>query len=148
MSWSSTAAIAATLAAASLGSGVVRAAPTCGDFLGKLTKKPTTIEYVSCEPGSKGQLKALVATYRVKGQHASQVESYLIRETGMAKLRFYCCGWEPNTRRGSPEGSLNLSQEQQYEVSMLSEETLVSTRRQWSRIQWFYVSVTLLAENA
>jgi hypothetical protein len=148
MSWSSTASIAATLVAASLGSGAVRAAPTCGDFLVKLTTKPKSIEYVSCEPGSKGQLKALVATYRVKGQNAPQVESYLIRKTGMAKLHFYCCGWEPNTRRGSPEGNLKLGQEQQYEVSMQSEETIVPTRGQWRRIQWFYVSVTLLLEDA
>jgi hypothetical protein len=148
MSWFSSATIAFALVAGSTGTGTVRAAPACNDFLLALSKKPANLEFVKCEPGSRFQLRALVATYRVKGNHASEIEAYLVRHSGMAKLRFYCCGWEPNTRQSPPEGKLNIGLKQQYDVSMESEETLISERSRWSGIQWFYVSVTLLLEDA
>lgn len=140
-------AVAVALCAASLWPSSVQAEPACDDFLLVLSRKPANLEFVGCKPGNKSQLRALVATYRVRGEYALRVENYFNQHARMAKLRFYCCGWEPDTRSSPREGSLRSPQKLRYEVSMASEETVVSVRKNWRHISWFYVSATLLLEE-
>lgn len=143
-----TTAMAIALAAAFFYPSSVQASPACGDFLLALARKPPNLAFIECGQGRKSQLRVLIATYRVRGVHASQVENYFNRNAKMAKLRFYCCGWEPDVRRTPPEGQLRNHQKVEYEMTMESEETIISVRKNWNRIQWFYVSVTLFLEEA
>lgn len=121
----------------------------CADFLAAQQQhKPPALEWVGCAEGHDHQLRALVATYRVPGAQAAAVERYLVRHTGMAPLRFVCCGWEPRSRRGQPgQGRLPSPAQQPMRVDMHSGETLVTRRGDWSRIPWFEVSVTLPLES-
>jgi hypothetical protein len=130
-----------------LSAQVRSATPVCDDFL-KLTKrKPDQLEFVECKVSNHHQLRALIATYRVPGEHASRVESYLSRRTNMAKLRFVCCGWEPSSRVSPRLGRLPIKIGEGNEVAMSSMETVVSKRHRWKDIEWFYVTVTVYLES-
>jgi hypothetical protein len=123
------------------------AEPDCADFLQSAGRKPAHAEFVDCQPGQVGQVRTLVATYRVSGTRAAAVESYLHRHTKMARLKRTCCTWEPDARRRPRYGSLPSRTEFPYEISMGTEENLVSRRADWKQIPWFYVSVTLPLES-
>jgi len=56
-------------------------------------EKPEELEFIACKEG-KGQL-IVEATYHVSGKEAEKVEKYLIKKYGLGKLKFICCGWEP-----------------------------------------------------
>ena len=56
-------------------------------------EKPKELEFIACKEGE-GQL-IVEARYRVAGKEAGKVEQYLIKKYGVGKLKFYCCGWEP-----------------------------------------------------
>lgn len=120
----------------------------CGDFLGAQQRKPPGLEWAGCTEGHDHQLRALVATYRVAGVQAAAVERNLVRHTGMAPLRFVCCGWEPRSRRGQPgHGRLPGLAGRAMRVDMHSGETLVARRSDWSQIPWFEVRATLPLES-
>ncbi len=71
----------------------------CGDLFMKYGEKPKELEFTMCKEGE-GQL-ILEAKYRVSGKEAEKVEQYLIKKYGLGKLKFICCGWEPeNGKRG------------------------------------------------
>jgi Domian of unknown function (DUF4952) len=123
------------------------ATSTCDDFLKLAKRKPDRLEFVECKPSDHHQLRALVATYRVPGEHAGSVESYLSRRTKMAKLRFVCCGWEPSARASPRLGRLPIAIGESNEVTMSSMETLVTKRWRWKEIEWFYVTVTVYLES-
>lgn len=125
-------------------SPVAAAAPSCGDFLEALKLKPAQLEYIECQPGHLAQVRALIASYRVTGAQAPAVERYFSRRTGMARLRFLCCGWEPAAHR---LGRVSKPSERDYEIAMTSEETGIARRAQWAQIPWFYVTVTLPLEE-
>ncbi len=125
-------------------SQIALASPHCADFLQALARKPPNLEFIECKAGHEQQLRALVASYRVDGRHAAAIERYLVRHTGMSRLRFACCGWEPNTRKIQRTGHVPSSPA--YEITMASEETVVARRSDWSQIPWFYVTVTLPLE--
>ena len=119
----------------------------CGDFLAMLHRKPAGLQWTGCSEGHLSQLRALVATYRVPGAQAAAVERYLARHTGMARLHFVCCGWEPRAR-GTQEGAGRLpGPAEAYRVDMASGETWVTRRGDWARIPWFEVRVTLPLES-
>lgn len=123
----------------------------CADFLAALGRKPAGLEYVGCAAGYDAQLRVLVASYEVKGSRANRVERYLVRRTGMGRLRFLCCGWEPAAVvvGGVPrrEGWLPRGQEPSDRVMMFSDETLVSRRADWAQIPAFHVRVTRYLES-
>lgn len=52
------------------------------------------LELVGCEKNKNEQTK-IEATYRVKAKNSIEVEAYLVDKYGMGKLKFTCCGWEP-----------------------------------------------------
>ncbi|BEP94415.1 hypothetical protein GmRootA79_27990 [Acidovorax sp. A79] len=121
---------------------------SCADFLAAQRRKPPGLEWTGCAEGHLHQLRALTATYRVPGAQAAAVERYLARHTGMARLHFVCCGWEPRSRHRGREGAGSLPGPQglAYRVSMHSGETLVTRRGGWGAIPWFEVSVVLPLE--
>lgn len=120
----------------------------CGDFLAALQRKPPALEWTGCTAGYEHQLRALIATYRVPGAQAAAVERELARRTGMASLRFVCCGWEPRSRRGRDgAGRLPGPHGLDFRVDMGSGETLVTRRSDWAQIPWFEVRVTLPLES-
>ena len=124
-----------------------QAATPCGDFLAAQQRKPPELEWVGCTEGHDHQLRALIATYRVPGAQADAVERYLVRHTGMAPLRFVCCGWEPRIRRGQPgQGRLPGPAGLASRVDMHSGETLITRRSGWAQIPWFEVRVTVPLE--
>ena len=135
------------LAAAAFWPGAASASITCGDFLAALAKKPQHLAFVECKAGRLHQLRALIASYRVRGEHAAGVEAYLHRHAKMAMLRFYCCGWEPNVRSKPRWGQLRDRHGNWFEVSMSSQEGVVAARKDWRRIDWFYVTVLLPLEE-
>lgn len=124
---------------------------TCEDFLSAPERKPPGLEYVGCAAGYEAQVSVLVASYKVRGSRADRVEGYLVQHTGMARLRFVCCGWEPAAvvvggvlRR---EGRLPRGQEPSDGVTMFSDETGVSRRADWAQIPAFHVRVTRYLES-
>ena len=124
------------------------ASPRCGDFLGSMARKPPDLEFLGCKKGKYFQLRALIATYRVKGEHASEVESYLVLNTGMARLQFVCCVWEPGGGGATQHGRLPKQLDFDSAVMMTSEsETFVKLRRDWSKIPWFYVEAMILLDK-
>ncbi|CAN7430619.1 DUF4952 domain-containing protein [Acidovorax sp. LjRoot117] len=135
----------ALLAPAAVGQTVP--APACGDFLAAQRHTPPGLQWTGCTEDHFRQLRALVATYRVPGAQAAAVERYLVRRTGMARLHFVCCGWEPRNRRGR-EGAGSLpGPAEAYIVEMAAGDTLVTRRSDWAQIPWFEVRVTLPLES-
>ncbi|MET1079687.1 MAG: DUF4952 domain-containing protein [Pseudomonas sp.] len=129
-------------------SGSATAEPVCADFLQALGQKPPGLEFIECSAGHDAQLRALIATYRVRGAQAEQVEHQLVRDAQLPPLRFACCGWHAFPRDdGQFRGSLPGPQERPYQVSMASEETLIRERNQWGAIPWFYVTLILDLED-
>lgn len=123
----------------------------CADFLAALGHKPVGLQYMGCAAGYDAQLRVLVASYTVNGSRANRVERYLRRHTGMASLRFVCCGWEPAAVvvGGVPhrEGRLPRGHEPSDRVTMFSGETLVFRRADWAQIPAFHVRVTRYLES-
>lgn len=115
--------------------------PVCDDPLRRAGLSMPQLEYTGCEDGHSAQLRTQVATYRVRGSDAAAVERRLVRRTGMARLRFVCCGWEPDPRASRRLGTLRLGTEA-LEVSMGSGESAINRRVRWAQIPSFQVTVT------
>ena len=123
------------------------AEPSCGDFLEAAGRKPANLEFVECKPGHDAQVRALFATYRVRGALAAGVEQALVRDTNMAGLRFACCGWDLDMATHARRGTLPGPEGFDYAVSMASEETPINARSDWAEIPWFHVTLTLPLEE-
>ncbi|MCL8312229.1 DUF4952 domain-containing protein [Leptospira interrogans] len=116
--------------------------PSCGDFLERIHKKPKHLEFIECKKEKDAQISVLQARYQVKGTFASSVEKYLIHAFGMQPLRHICCIWEtvPN-EEGSRYGSFKGG-EFHYSIDMGADGAF-GERKDWSKIDWFYVTVEL-----
>lgn len=123
------------------------AEPSCGDFLAMAGRKPPALEFIECRASQDAQVRSLFARYRVRGALAAGVEQALVRDTNMAGLRFACCGWDLDMATHARRGTLPGPEGFDYEVSMASEETLVSTRYNWYEIPWFHVTLILPLEE-
>ncbi|WP_263911849.1 DUF4952 domain-containing protein [Achromobacter sp. 79A6] len=123
---------------------LAQAAPTpgCEDFLAALGDKPDFIEYQGCRLEMRVQGKPLVARYRVDGAAAALAESYLRRQFGMPPLQFQCCGWQT-----PPQFWRDLRTGEGYTIGFGSEETLLSSRSQWSQIPSFHIRVERYTEE-
>jgi hypothetical protein len=119
------------------------AEPVCADFLAAFGKKPPDLEFVGCEASKQYGLRALIANYRVPGGQARRVERHLMKRTGMAPLRFMCCGWDLQRTARQREGRI-VRNGFAYNVHMHSEETLA---KDWAQIPWFHVTVTAYLES-
>ena len=51
------------------------------------------LKFIECKDGAGQVIK--YSTYNVTGEHSFEVEKYLVENYGMGKLKFTCCGWEP-----------------------------------------------------
>ncbi|WP_050558724.1 DUF4952 domain-containing protein [Leptospira santarosai] len=130
-------------------SGAVFAHPPCGDFLKQHGKKPKHLEFVKCIK-EQGQISTLVATYRVKGKYASEVEKYCIDTFGMQPLQEICCIWEPMPNsKGERYGSLKSGWNGFYYTIYMGADSSVSAhgRKGWPEIDWFIVTVELPLEH-
>jgi hypothetical protein len=108
---------------------------SCDDFLAALHKKPKDLEFRGCKQHTELQNAPFEASYRVAGIHAAEVESYLARELKLKRLRHYCCVWE------SAKNSYRDKNGRLFMISMSTEETTISSRNQWARVDYFYVIV-------
>jgi Domian of unknown function (DUF4952) len=95
---------------------------------------PKEFKLSSCQVES-GQLEILVLRYAVKGVDAAKVEKMLRQRFGMGKLRFVCCGWEPQNKNGHYKDKDGYN----YRIAMYSSETL---ERNWHKIPEFEVVVS------
>ncbi|MDP1979512.1 DUF4952 domain-containing protein [Undibacterium sp.] len=123
--------------------------PQCADFLQKLGKKPAALIFLGCKPAMDAQIHTLLASYKTKGSEAAQIERYLILHTRMQPLHRVCCIWENRNSpaHGKGSGQLVSQTEFNYRISMGTTENLISQRKDWAKIDWFYVSVELALES-
>nr|WP_254865687.1 DUF4952 domain-containing protein [Leptospira santarosai] len=86
-----------------------------------------------------------MATYRVKGKYASEVEKYCIDTFGMQPLQEICCYWGPMIdSKGQYEGFLKSGWNGfYYTIDMGAESSGSDKREDWSEIDWFTVTVEL-----
>lgn len=121
---------------------------TCADFLLELKKKPSRLEFVSCEAITIAQLRALRSTYRVEGKHAREVEKHFVRTAELPILKRNCCLWEPKPSKTGdvPNGVLKKGKDV-YLIRMVSADNDVSERKRWSEIDYFYVTVDFFLEE-
>ncbi len=121
-----------------LASPYAYAEPDCGDYLSELKKMPNNLEYISCTKVNSGQAH-LKAEYRVRGTQAAAVEAYLVKVFNMKKLRFMCCGWEPEGGRTGQYNRVVNNVDYSYSITMHA----TSLEKNWLKIPYFYVTVTL-----
>lgn len=113
----------------------------CGDFLAQVEKKPAHAEYAGCSYAPDRQGKPLEARYRVSGRFAAATEAYLIKSVGLNRLKRSCCIWD------SPASQFHDSMGRDFLISMVSEESLVSSRSEWGRIAVFVITVETFTED-
>ena len=122
------------------------AEPDCGDYLAAFNKKPDNLEFIGCEDFARGGQQHSEAKYRVSGTHAAAVEDYLVKVFNMRKLRFYCCGWEPEGGRTGGYSRMINKVDYIYAISMYSADTYapgLEKKKNWQKIHFFHVRVTL-----
>jgi Domian of unknown function (DUF4952) len=126
-----------------------REAMPCGDFLAKLKRSHPKLRFDRCEKDQEAQLRVLRSIYRVPGAQAAAVEKYLMRSSGMAALRFVCCGWENALPRNPNLGRHGIYKRSndRYEVSMSSGEILINKRSRWAAIPYFEVHVVYFIDE-
>jgi hypothetical protein len=120
-------------------------APSCGDFLAQLAKKPKYLEYTGCKHNEGGQQEEWVAQYRVPGAHAAEVEAFFVKQFRMTPLKKSCCQWD------GASGSYVQQSDRLFGVEMTSEEdnqkTASRSRSIWPKIGFFYVQVSLTTSS-
>ncbi|MFC5045169.1 DUF4952 domain-containing protein [Aquimarina hainanensis] len=93
----------------------------CGDLLEQYGIELNKVEFTGCTPGT-GQI-ILEADYKVLGKDSGEIERILIEKFGMGKLKFVCCGWEPeNGKRGYVDNKQlkAINQDYFFEISMFA----------------------------
>lgn len=110
----------------------------CADFLAQLQKKPAHLEFVECKYQESSAGDSWIATYRVSGLYAVQVEDFLVNNFQLKKLVKSCCQWDGPT-------SFYRKGDDLFNISMRSDEdtsTIVTaTRADWHKLPFFYVTV-------
>ncbi|WP_165374836.1 DUF4952 domain-containing protein [Sphingomonas montana] len=113
----------------------------CGDLLAEAGKKPTGLVFVRCTARPDLQGKPLRATYRIAGRHAAAAEDRLVKSVGLTRLKRSCCQWD------APATTFVDTAGREYQVTMVSDETVVTDRRRWNAIRWFEVIVERFTEE-
>ena len=124
--------------ALALASPYVFAEPDCRDYLATFNKKPKNLEFMGCVEFPRGQAR-FEAKYKVSGTRAAEVENYFVKIFNMKKLRFMCCGWEPEGGRTGQYNRVVNKVDYIYLVTMYTS----SLEKNWNKIPYFYVTVTL-----
>ena len=115
----------------------LQAEPVCRDFLAERNEKPAGVEYQSCKV-HKGHQLHLRARYRLSGKIARSVASILKKKYKMGDLRFMCCGWQAVPTGGYSRMVKGV--DYSYSIVMFSQE---GVEKNWSKVAWFYIEVTL-----
>ncbi|MDT8308615.1 MAG: DUF4952 domain-containing protein, partial [Bacteroidales bacterium] len=113
-------------------------------------QKPEELEFIECREDSGQVIKS--AEYRVKGSLSSKTERFFIEHYGMNKLKFECCGWEPEhgklghvknkkLKRINPDYHMTISMYGSAEVYKPDTLYLEMDR---NKIDYFYVTVQIL----
>jgi len=92
------------------------------------------------------------AIYRVASEHSHQVEWFLVNTFGMGKLKFVCCGWEPeNGKSGNiacraleKMPSYHLAVEMYASAEVRNSNDSVYLELDRNRIEYFFVILSLL----
>ncbi|MBP0017478.1 MAG: DUF4952 domain-containing protein [Cyanobacteria bacterium SBLK] len=125
--------------------------PVCEDFLKVWQEKPSDLQFIRCKKVKKFGFDRLESFYVVKGSDAARVEKILQRKFGMASLKFLCCGWEPIFKKGDVNtlglGNYRDKNGIDFEISMYSEETIITDRQEWDKIPEFRIYVSMFLEN-
>lgn len=119
---------------------------SCGDLLKQFAKKPRHLEFIDCNKGEEQTI--FKANYRVQGKNAALVEKFLIESYKMDRLKFICCGWQPEigklTMVKKSDYIANKGINIGYFIRMYSSETLIVNRNDWNKIPYFYVTVEVI----
>lgn len=113
----------------------------CHDILNALHRKPSYIQFLDCKQRTDLQGVPFEAIYRVSGSQAADAEGYLIREFKIKKLSRTCCVWE------SADNPYSDAPRRSFVISMSTQETTIDKRDQWPRIDHFYITVDLFADQ-
>ncbi len=106
-----------------------------------MNKRPPGLVFIACTYLPQRQGKPLQATYRVPGRLAEGVERSLAHAVGMPGLKRACCQWE--TQRHT----FHAKDGREYDITMVSDETVVGARRHWPDISIFEVVVETFTEE-
>ena len=74
----------------------------CGDLLEIYAEKPKNLIFKQCKRVESSQT-LVEAHYEVSGKNAKAVEDFLVKNYGMGKLQWVCCGWESRGKYGGFE---------------------------------------------
>jgi hypothetical protein len=114
---------------------------SCRDFLARMSKKPTHLDYMGCSYNPDLQGKPLRAIYRVPGRFAANAEDYLVQTVGLNRLKHVCCLWD------SPANQFRDETGREFSITMASQETLIGQRAEWSKIESFTIIVEIYTEE-
>ena len=73
--------------------------------------------------------------------NAIKAETYLHRKVGLRRLKLVCCQWE------APPAQFRDNSGRELILTMESGETIVTSRRRWSGIRVFEVTVSADTEE-
>jgi hypothetical protein len=113
------------------------------DILEIIGNKPVHAEMKSCSFHDNSQV-TFSAVYTLKGIHAGETETFLIRQFGMAPMFFVCCGWETKNKPGYLRSVHYDNDNTLLEINMYSQETLIQERSRWNEIDTFYISTRII----
>ena len=125
----------------------------CQDILSTYAKKPKDLDFIKCERFKNNQT-IIKVTYRVNGKQSKFVEDFLVKNYGMGKLKWTCCGWENKGKYGSfehsafkkidPYCSVIISMYASGEVEDENEPTRIKLETDRNKIDYFTVIVELV----
>lgn len=121
------------------------------NLLEMYSKQHRYLELIECKEGEGQVIK--YATYIVAGERSFEVEKHLVDNYGMGKLKFTCCGWEPNDGKEGEIINSKLQKLNKYyhlAISMTgsaekkNERDSLYIEMNRNKIDYFEVSVRLL----
>jgi len=110
-------------------------ATACSDVWKSDDFQSAHVEVVGCSTRSDLQGAPFVSRYRVAGRYASDAEQSLIKDFSIKPLQRTCCLWESTDNAQRDANGKSLS------ITMASEETTVTDRREWAKIPYFYIEI-------
>lgn len=107
-----------------------------------LANIPVDLKILDCTRNESSQ-PHIAVRYQVATKDVPELEAFLVREYGMAPLKFMCCYWGPMLIPGGAGPSARFKHDGfSYEVVLYSVETRISDPRERDQIPYFLLSVT------
>ncbi len=120
----------------------------CGDLWKIYDVKPDGVTFIDCKQGE-GQTIA-EANYKVKGANITAIENLLVKKYGMNKLKFVCCGYEPEN---GILGSIKSKKMEQIdpnlyiEIAMSSDDNFIKkdgTKKESYEYDFMWIKIRVL----